>query len=151
MESEADFPKEMEYLQEIVDKVSAAMSSRTKLGADMAEDAQRVKALIVRAEDSRIMNDMETMRRAYKELQAVTTRLIGGYNIRAANHTALLEALAEVNQMIHRAANLRVGNAKSEMISQSRCFEKEKYECIVSYSSGNTANASTGIGVNVDQ
>ncbi len=98
------------------------------------------------------MNDMETMRRAYKELQAVTTRLIGGYNIRAANHTALLEALAEVNQMIHRAANLRVGNAKSEMISQSRtALKKKNMNALFRILSGNTANASTGIGVNADQ
>ena len=62
------------------------------------------------------MNDMVGMRKAYTELYAVTNQLTGGYNIRAANHQGLLTAL-EVNQMIQRAANLRVGRAKSAVIS----------------------------------
>jgi Bardet-Biedl syndrome 2 protein len=124
LEAEADFPEELGYLQTVIDKVADANASRTKLGADMAEDSQRVKALVVRAEDSRLMNDMTTMRRAYTELHAVTSRLTGGYNIRVANHSGLLMALREVNQMIQRAANLRVGRAKSALIGESRAALK---------------------------
>ena len=65
----------------------------------MADDIQRVKALVVRAEDSRLMNDMQMMRKAYTELFALSDTLIGGYNIRAANHKGLLNGLKEVNQM----------------------------------------------------
>ena len=41
------------------------------LTADMADDSQRIKALIVRAEDSRLMNDMVAMRKAYTELYSL--------------------------------------------------------------------------------
>lgn len=126
MRADVDFPEELEYFEGILDQVTQFNSSRNKLGADMAEDSQRVKALVVRAEDCRLMNDMVGMRKAYTELHAVTNQLTGGYNIRAANHQGLLAALKEVNQMIQRAANLRVGRAKSVVISESRAALKQK-------------------------
>ena len=43
----------------------------------MADDSQRVKALIVRAEDSRLMTDMESTRRAYTELYSLNNQLVG--------------------------------------------------------------------------
>ncbi len=93
---------------------------RVRMAADMADDSQKVKALIVRAEDSRLMTDMETMRRAYSDLFAINNSLVGGYNNRAASHEALLAALKEVNQMIQRAANFRVGAAKTRVINDCR-------------------------------
>lgn len=50
--------------------------------------------------------------------------LQGGYNVRAANHTGLLVALKEVNQMIQRAANLRVGKPKQSVIADCRAAVK---------------------------
>ena len=125
MSADVDFPEEMEYFKGIIEQVTQFNNSRTKLGADMAEDTQRVKALVVRAEDCRLMNDMIGMRKAYTELYAVTSQLTGGYNIRATNHQGLLTSLKEVNQMIQRAANLRVGRAKSTIISESRAALKQ--------------------------
>lgn len=99
-------------------------AARNRLSADMADDLQRVKALVVRAEDSRLLNDMVVMRRAYTDLHALNNQLVGGYNIRAANHEGLLAALKEVNQTIQRAANLRVGRAKTSVISECRAAVK---------------------------
>jgi Bardet-Biedl syndrome 2 protein len=91
----------------------------------MAEESQRMKALIIRAEDSRLMYDMENMRRAYTELAAMNTQMIANYNIRSTNHENLLNALKEVNQMIQKAANLRLGKAKSRAISDCRAAVKQ--------------------------
>ena len=97
---------------------------RVRLAADMADDSQRVKALVVRAEDCRLMHDMEAMRRAYTELFALNSQLTVGYNVRAGNQASLLAALKEVNQMIQRAANLRVGKAKTSIIAECRASVK---------------------------
>lgn len=83
-----------------------------------------VQALVIRAEDARLMNDMETMRRAYTELNSLNGQLIGGYNVRAQNQASLLSSLKEVNQMIQRAANLRVGKAKARVINDCRTAVK---------------------------
>ena len=79
---------------------------------------------MIRAEDARLMNDMETMRRAYTELYSLNGQMIGGYNIRAQNQANLLVALKEVNQMIQRAANLRMGKAKARVIADCRSAVK---------------------------
>jgi Bardet-Biedl syndrome 2 protein len=79
---------------------------------------------VIRAEDSRIMTDMESMRRAYTELYTYNNQLISGYNIRASNHENLLAALKEVNLMIQRAANLRVGTPKTTVVTECRAAVK---------------------------
>lgn len=151
LESEADFPAELQAFEEVVRRVADCNAARVSLAADMADDSQRIKvciffsssfplsstctpiftnfsllfqALVIRAEDARLMNDMETMRRAYTELNALNGQLIGGYNVRAQNQAALLASLKEVNQMIQRAANLRVGKAKARVITDCRAAVK---------------------------
>lgn len=108
----------------MVKRVADCNSMRTNITADMAEDSQRIKALVIRAEDSRLMADMTSMRKAYTELLAMNTQLIGGYNIRASNHEVLLASLKEVNQMIQKAANLRVGSSKTRLVTDCRAAVK---------------------------
>lgn len=70
------------------------------------------------------MIDMESMRKAYTELNAMNNQLISGYNVRQQNHENLLAALKDVNQMIQRAANLRVGKPKAKVITDCRAAVK---------------------------
>lgn len=95
------------------------------LTADMADDSQRIKALIVRAEDCRLMNDMSVMRKSYTELFSLNKQLLNGYNIRRNAHEGLVNALKEVNNMIQKAANLRLGKRKTNLISECRMNVKK--------------------------
>lgn len=70
------------------------------------------------------MEDMETMRKSYTELSALNNQLITGYNVRAQNQANLLSALKEVNQMIQKAARLRLGKPKARVISECRAAVK---------------------------
>ena len=83
-----------------------------------------LQASVIRAEDSRLMSDMASMRRAYTDLFSFNNQLISGYNVRAGNHQALLSSLKEVNLMIQRAANLRVGKPKANVVSECRAAVK---------------------------
>eukprot|EP01038_Epipyxis_sp_PR26KG_P005701 gene5701-7869_t len=124
LESEADFPHELDLFEEVLARVAECNSARVNLAADMADDSQRIKALIIRAEDSRLMPDMQSMRKSYTELNILNDQLISGYNIRAQNHENLLNSLKEVNQMIQIAANLRVGKAKGRVVTDCRTAVK---------------------------
>jgi Bardet-Biedl syndrome 2 protein len=55
------------------------------------------------------------MSRHYAELFKLNNQLIGEYVKRSNNHQALLEALKEVNHTIQKAANLRMGQAKTKV------------------------------------
>ncbi len=109
---------------QVVATVAECNAARMNITADMADDAQRIKAMIIRGEDSSLMLDMDTMRRAYTELNAMNNQLIQNYNTRSQNHETLLAALKEVNQMIQKAANLRLGKHKSRVISDCRTAVK---------------------------
>ena len=78
----------------------------------------------MRAEDARLMVDAETMCRAYTDLYSLNNQLMAGYMNRQRSHEGLLAALKEVNQMIQRSANLRVGAAKTRVINDSRVAVK---------------------------
>ncbi len=125
LESEADFPSELQQFEEVLRVVADCNDARIRLAADMADDSQRIKSLVIRAEDCRLMADMGGMRRSYTELNALNQQLVGGYNVRASNHDTLLAALKEVNQMIQKAANLRAGRAKSRVVTDCRAAVKQ--------------------------
>ncbi|KAF6287564.1 Bardet-Biedl syndrome 2 [Rhinolophus ferrumequinum] len=95
-------------------------SMHQKLSADMADNSNLIRSLLVRAEDARLMRDMKTMKNRYMELYDLNKDLINGYKIRCNNHTELLGNLKAVNQAIQRAGRLRVGKPKNQVITACR-------------------------------
>ena len=63
---------------------------------------QRREDDAIKAEDARILGDMNAMRRMYGQLFDLNRELIMQHAARAQNHEELLAALKEVNQMIQR-------------------------------------------------
>eukprot|EP00668_Euglena_longa_P011771 GGOE01014188.1.p1 GENE.GGOE01014188.1~~GGOE01014188.1.p1 ORF type:complete len:718 (-),score=178.66 GGOE01014188.1:160-2313(-) len=120
LESTADFPQEFEEFKKVLMKVDEYNAVRLKLTAEMADSSQLVKALVIKAEDARILNDMKLMKKMYSSLYEVNRELIGEYIKRANNHNELLSSLKEVNAMIQKAARLRVGAAKTKVITECR-------------------------------
>uniref|UniRef100_A0A8C8SYT9 Bardet-Biedl syndrome 2 n=1 Tax=Peromyscus maniculatus bairdii TaxID=230844 RepID=A0A8C8SYT9_PERMB len=95
-------------------------SVHQKLSADMADNSNLIRSLLVRAEDARLMRDMKTMKNRYMELYDLNKDLLNGYKIRCNNHTELLGNLKAVNQAIQRAGRLRVGKPKNQVINACR-------------------------------
>eukprot|EP01060_Flectonema_neradi_P014585 TRINITY_DN2120_c0_g2_i3.p1 TRINITY_DN2120_c0_g2~~TRINITY_DN2120_c0_g2_i3.p1 ORF type:complete len:738 (+),score=159.95 TRINITY_DN2120_c0_g2_i3:244-2214(+) len=120
LEATADFPAEFDEFSKVLMKVDGYNAVRIQLTMEMADSSQLVKALVIRAEDARILSEMGLMRQHYSKLHELNSQLIGEYIKRANNHTELLTALKEVNAMIQRAARLRVGQAKSRVIAECR-------------------------------
>jgi Bardet-Biedl syndrome 2 protein len=124
-ESQIDFPDEFAEFANVTKRIIECNSARSKLTADMADETQRIKALVISAEDSRLIHDMQSMKRSYTELFSMNNQLISGYNLRSSNHENLLSALKEVNKMIQRVSNLRAGKAKTSMINECRQAVKQ--------------------------
>merc|ERR1712232_524263 len=120
LESQANFPEEMEKFKSVLMKVDEYNAVRLKLTAEMADSANLVKALIVKAEDYRILSDMANLKKVFSGLQQTNSDLIAEYNKRANNHQQLLAQLKEVNMMIQKAAKLRVGSAKTRVVGACR-------------------------------
>lgn len=126
LRSTADFPKQLQDLRSILDKVNELHSARQKLSSEMADNSGIIKNLVLRAEDARMMNDMRSMRKGFMQLYELNRDIIMGYRIRSNNHLELLECLRIVNQAIQKAGRLRVGKPKTEMVSACRNALKEK-------------------------
>merc|ERR1712087_440818 len=113
-------PDEMDKFKSVLLKVDEYNSVRLKLTAEMADSSNLVKALIVKAEDYRVLSDMGNLKKVFSHLQQTNSDLIAEYNKRANNHKQLLEQLKEVNMMIQKAAKLRMGSAKTRVVANCR-------------------------------
>merc|ERR1712110_345580 len=120
LESQANFPEEMEKFKSVLMKVDEYNAVRLKLTAEMADSSNLVKALIVKAEDYRMLSDMSNLKKVFSSLQQTNGDLIAEYNKRANNHQQLLEQLKQVNMMIQKAGRLRVGAPKTRVVSACR-------------------------------
>jgi len=67
---------------------------------------------------------MKSMKEHYAGLWSVNNELLGEYTKRHNNHQELLECLKEVNQMIQKAARLRAGQAKVQVVAACRAAIK---------------------------
>ncbi|KAM4614369.1 BBSome complex member BBS2 [Discoglossus pictus] len=117
---EADFPKYFEQLRNILVQVDEYHSVHQKMTADMADQSNLIRSMLVQAEDARLMRDMGNMKKRYAELYDLNKDLINRYKIRCNNHTELLNNLKCVNQAIQRAGRLRVGKPKVQVITACR-------------------------------
>ena len=114
----------MEAFRSVLLRVDEYNTARLKLTAELADQSNTAKTLVIRAEDARLLGDIKSMRHAYAQLYTLNAELMGEYAKRANNHEQLLGALKEVNHMIQKAARLRVGTAKARIVSACRAAIK---------------------------
>lgn len=115
-ETLCEFPEELQRLQGVLASVDALNEVRLKLSTDMADAAAVVKTLLVRAEDARLLGDMQAMRKGYAALYDVNKELLGENMKRAGNYEELKKALKEVNVSIQAVGRLRLGSAQRSAV-----------------------------------
>uniref|UniRef100_A0A8D3DDY3 Bardet-Biedl syndrome 2 protein homolog n=1 Tax=Scophthalmus maximus TaxID=52904 RepID=A0A8D3DDY3_SCOMX len=120
LSAEADFPVYFEELRTTLTEVDEFHSVHQKLTAAMADHSNYIRNMLVQAEDARLMCDMTTTKKRYRELYDLNRDLVNEYKIRSNNHNALLACLKSVNLAIQRAGRLRVGKPKNQVISACR-------------------------------
>jgi Bardet-Biedl syndrome 2 protein len=120
IDSVAQFPSEMERFREVLEHVDEYNAQRLKLTAEMVDSSNLLKTLVVKAEDYRLINDMPSMKRTYLDIARINADLFNEYKIRSTNHNELMAQLKTVNNMIQKAANLRVGQGKSRVVAACR-------------------------------
>lgn len=58
LQSNCDFPNELENLKQVLISIEQFNSVRQQLTSQMADHSNLIRSLVVRAEDSRLMDDM---------------------------------------------------------------------------------------------
>ncbi|CAL8292923.1 unnamed protein product [Boreogadus saida] len=120
LSAEVDFPDYFKELRTTLTEVDEFHCVHQKLTAAIADHSNYIRNMLVQAEDARLMGNMITMKKRYRELYDVNRDLVNEYKIRSNNHNALLARLKCVNQAIQRAGRLRVGKPKNQVISACR-------------------------------
>ncbi|XP_022711587.1 Bardet-Biedl syndrome 2 protein homolog [Varroa jacobsoni] len=124
LQSTADFPTENGKLVELMAKIEEFQSAKMSMSAQMADNSAHIRALIIRAEDARLMKDFKAMRQWYMELQPLNRELVQSHKIRNQSHEQLQVQLKELHRILQRAARLRVGQFKGRCVTACRAALK---------------------------
>ncbi|XP_076802841.1 BBSome complex member BBS2-like [Clavelina lepadiformis] len=120
LQTTAHIPMHLKRLEELIETVDNLHVVTQKLAAEMTDHSNLIRSLVVRAEDARLQEDITNMRKGYIELHELNRDLINGYHVRSTNHDELVKSLKLVNQIIQKAAQLRVGKYQSQVVQQCR-------------------------------
>lgn len=91
--TKASFPSLTSELEKINEDIEQSNTLKVHFAANMSENINNLKASIVRAEASHMIDDVEGVRRNYAAVIAENGALIGEYTKRSNNHTELLKSL----------------------------------------------------------
>ncbi|XP_015781613.1 Bardet-Biedl syndrome 2 protein homolog [Tetranychus urticae] len=125
LSSTVDFPGEIENLKKLITKVEEMQSVRASIDADIAENSVAVRSLVVRSEDARLLREWKMVKQLYMDLNVLNRELIHEYQIRSHNHQDLVDSLKQINVIIQKAANLRVGPSKTKIVQLCRLAIKD--------------------------
>ena len=120
LESLIDFPQEMQEFQHVLQDVESYNAARLTISADVADRTSAIKELVIKAEEARILQNMSSVRESYRQLFRLNKEMVAEHEKKALNHKCLVESLKKVNAMIQKASDLRVGKAKSKLITSCR-------------------------------
>ncbi|KAF7495028.1 Bardet-Biedl syndrome 2 protein [Sarcoptes scabiei] len=122
----AHFPEELEQLKQLTGKIDDIQNVRQQLMVEVADTASMIRAAVVRAEDARLTEQYEQMKMIYQDLFNLNKDIMREYQIRYQNHIDLVDNLKQINLIIQRASNLRIGSFKTTFIKLCRDQIKEK-------------------------
>lgn len=124
LETQADFPDEVGRVKSLLAEAEQYNVLRSQLNANIADVANSVKISVVKAEDARVLKDMTLLKKVYTKLQQDNGELIAEHTKRQNNYEQLVNCLKEINLMINKAANLRVGSAQARIVGLCRAAIK---------------------------
>lgn len=75
---------------------------------------------MVKAEDSRVLGDMKYMKKYYSDVMVQNKSLMTELLKRKSNNDILMASLKDLNQMISKASNLRLGTHKTKVTTLCR-------------------------------
>lgn len=117
MATKASFPCLQQELEKINEDIEQSNTLKIHFAANMSENINNLKASIVRAEASHMIDDVDGIRRNYANVIAENGALIGEYTKRSNNHAELLKSLKQLNNLIRLASCLRIGEASKQVVN----------------------------------
>ncbi|KAH9526076.1 Bardet-Biedl syndrome 2 protein, variant 2 [Dermatophagoides farinae] len=122
----ASFLDEINKLRQLVDRVEEIQNVRQHLVVEVADNANMIRSAVVQAEDARLTEQYHQMKQIYNDLGMMNKDIMREYQIRCQNHQDLVDSLKQINIIIQRASNLRIGSYKTAFINSCRESIKQK-------------------------
>ncbi|KAM3131726.1 hypothetical protein pb186bvf_016122 [Paramecium bursaria] len=126
LQTRCSFPNEMQNFKDILKIVEQQSQNKVQINAEVAESINVVKSLIVKAEDSRLINDIGNMKKLYSNIMVQNKAIQSELIKKNQNTDILITNLKSVNSMISKGSELRVGQSKTQITNLCRNAIKKK-------------------------
>lgn len=124
-----------EYINELsvlLKRVEKLDSARNQYNINMSEIIGQIKDLYVRAEDSRILEDLNTFRKYFVRINLKNVEILDEFEKRSSTYSSLISDMKKINNIIQLFANLKYGQFNNKVIAQSRqCLKEKKYSLLL--------------------
>ncbi|XP_071442607.1 BBSome complex member BBS2-like [Hetaerina americana] len=116
MQVVAHFPLELEKLKKLLEQIPSVKEGEGHLLRDMTNSSTFIRKSIVQAEDSYLLNDLDSLKSHCFNLRKTTETLIHNHKIYCGTHEDMQMISKDVNLIVQKASRLRVGESKSNLI-----------------------------------
>ncbi|XP_034935482.1 Bardet-Biedl syndrome 2 protein homolog [Chelonus insularis] len=132
LNSQARFINEEQKLARKFLKVKDFKDADIKLQAEVAGISMFLKNILIRIEDSRILNDIDSMKKRFSQLNKLNHDLLRTNEIRLNNFKEFSATLKELNFVIRNASKFRVGRTSMSTVTKCRtAMEEENLSALI--------------------
>lgn len=138
VDSVINYPKSQEELQYTIKRIEKLSAMRNSSSINMTEITSQIKELFVRAEDSRLVEDLPAFINYFKRINMKNQDILEEFNSRHEVYTELIQELKKMNTIIQYFANLKYGIYRNKVITTSReCLKNKNYALLLKIIKGN--------------
>lgn len=133
LETTINFPDNVQALDATCKRIQKHDNMRNNYNINMTDIISRIKELFVRAEDSRLMDDIDGFINYFKRINIKNQEILDEFKNRTEIYEALITDLKKLNEIIQLFSNLKYGNFKNKLISNARqCIKDKNYSLLIS-------------------
>jgi Bardet-Biedl syndrome 2 protein len=115
-----------------IDNIQRLDNERNQYNINMTEIITFIKDLYVRAEDNRLIDNIQNFKDYFRKINLKNMELLDEFEKRSARFEELINDLKKINEIIMTFSNLKVGRFKNEIVNQCRnCIRKKNYKLLI--------------------
>ena len=132
MDTTINYTQVVKGFTTIIERIQILDKERNHYNINMTEIITFIKDLFVRAEDNRLLNNIDSFKDYFGKINVKNKELLDEFEKRTKTYQNLISDLKQINEIIQIFSNLKVGTFKNKLIDLCRkCIRKKDYQLLI--------------------
>jgi hypothetical protein len=107
LDTQFSYPEQVRELETTINRIETLVSKKNQFGINMTEIITFIKDIFVRAEDNRLLDNIQVFKDYFMKINVRNMELLNEFEKRSKNYEELLTELKKVNAIIQNFSNLK--------------------------------------------